>query len=491
MGAGKTRKTQDTQTSHSDVSFERLNRLGTTKVSKLMLEFVIPSVVSLMVNGFYTVIDSIFLGRGVGEIGLATITVATPLLSVGMSLSMLLAAGGNALAALRLGEGKNEDAEKILGNTLVLMIGFCAFLALFTTIFIDPLMIISGVTEDTWNSSKTFILILTYGYILQFIGMGFNNFIRTAGAPNRALATSLTGTVVCIALNYLFVLVFNWGVAGSAYATIIGQAVSAALMVWFFISSPKAPFKLRFKNLRPKASIGTGIIMLGSASFVMSIAMTLGSFIINNLLVFYGAMHPIGSEGALATIGVIQRLNSFMFFPLIGVAIAAQPLWGYNYGAKNYLRVKKTTSISLLWMFIIGVFLWLIIIIFPRQILGIFGLDQALTDFSVFALMVQMSLFPIVGVQIVGANYFQSTGQPVKSVLLSLTRQLLYLFPLFFILPNVMTLLFPSLAPLDTIYFAFPISDALAIVTATAMLALEYRKLNKHTASNKDARRAT
>jgi putative MATE family efflux protein len=479
MTTERSENTSDAETPTSNVSLERLGRLGTAKVSKLMLEFVIPSVVGLMVNGFYTIIDSIFLGHGVGEIGLATVTVATPLLSVGMSLAMLLGAGGNALAALRLGEGKSRDAEKILGNTLFLMIGFCALLALLTTLFINPLMAISGVTADIWSSSKTFILILTYGYILQFIGMGFNNFMRTAGAPNLALSTSLVGTVVCIVFNYLFVLVFSWGVAGSAYATILGQAVSAALMFWFFVRSPKAPFKLRFMNLRPTISVCRGIITLGSASFVMSIAMTLVGFVINNLLVFYGAMHPIGSEGALATIGVIQRLGSFMFFPLIGVAIAAQPIWGYNYGAKNYLRVKKTITISLLWMFTIGTLLWLLVILFPRQILGIFGLEQSLIDFSAFALIVQMSLFPLVGIQMVGSNYFQSTGQPIKSIFLSLTRQLLYLFPLLFILPRLMPVLFPTLTPLDTLYFAFPISDIFAIITTVIMFIHEYRKLNK------------
>ncbi len=462
----------------------KLDRLGTAKVSRLMLQFVIPSVVGLVVNGLYTLIDSIFLGHGVGEIGLATVTVANPLLSVGLALSMLLGAGGNALAALRLGEGKREDAEKILGNTLTLMIICCILLALITTIFIEPLMIISGVTPDIWDSAKVFILILTYGYILQFIGMGFNNFIRTAGDPNRALYTSVVGAVVCVVFNYFFVLVFNWGVAGSAYATIIGQATSAALMFWYFLSSRKAPFKLRFKNLRPKMSICAGVITLGSASFIMSIAMTLTAFVVNNLLVHYGAMHPIGSEGALATIGVIQRIAQLMFFFLIGVAIAAQPIWGYNFGARNYLRVKKTTTISLLWMFVIGTSLWLLVIVFPRQILGIFGLEQALIDFSVFALVVQMSMFPLVGAQMVGSNYYQSTGQPIKSIFLSLTRQLLYYLPLVIILPMVLPSMIPTLTSLDAIYFAVPIADVLAIVTTAFFLIHEYRKLNKNIAAS-------
>jgi putative MATE family efflux protein len=442
-----------------------------------MLEFSIPAIVGLAVNGLYSIIDSIFLGRVVGASALAAVTVAMPLLSIGFSIAMLIGAGGNALAALRLGEGKNEDAERILGNTMTLCIIACVLIAILTTVFIDPLMIISGVTPEIWDGSKLFILILTYGYILQFIGMVFSNFIRTAGDPNRALYTSVAGTAVCIVFNYLFVLVFGWGIAGSAFATILGQMVSAALMLWFFIFSSKAPFKLRLRYLRPEFKLCLRILVLGSASFVMSIAMTIVGFFLNNLLVVYGAVHPIGSEGALATIGVIQRLGGFIFYPLLGVAIAAQPLWGYNYGAANYGRVKRTTNIALLWMFVIGAFFWVLILLFARQIVSIFGIEDTLIDFTAFALIVQMFMFPLVGIQMVGSNYFQSTGQPIKSMFLSLTRQILYLFPLLFILPRWLPLLVPSLTPLDTLYFTFPISDLLSIITTAVLLFIEYRKL--------------
>lgn len=458
---------------------ERVDRLGTGSIPKLMFEFAIPAIMGLVVNALYNLIDSIFLGHGVGEAGLATATVALPAMTIGIAIALLIGNGGNALAALRLGEGKRNEAEVVLGNTLTLSLITGVIVAIAGFVAIDPLLSISGATPEIWDSAKAFLQILCGGFFLQGIGMGLNNFIRTAGDPKRALYTMVVGAVVCTVMNYFFVLEWGWGVRGSAYATLIGQGASAVMVLWYFIFSKRAPFKLRLRNLPLRIKIVGTILALGSASFVLQAAMAVVSFILNNLLVKYGALDPIGSAGALASIGVVQRIMQFTVFPMIGVSIAAQPILGYNYGAHNFWRVKRTLRVALIWAVSLGVFFWLVVHIFPELIVGAFGVEQDLVDFTVFALKVQLFALPVVGIQVIGANYFQATGQPLKSMLLSLTRQIIFLIPLLFILPEVLPRIFPQLTSLDALYFSVPIADVLAIGTVVVFLIWEARKLNR------------
>ncbi|MDR2587384.1 MAG: MATE family efflux transporter [Coriobacteriales bacterium] len=456
----------------------QVERLGTVKITKLMVEFAIPSIIGLVVNGLYNIIDSVFLGHGVGPIGLAAPTIVMPTMIVGMAIAILIGQGGNALTALRLGAGKRDEAEKVMGNTFTLTLIGAVVCTAAVLLFADPILAISGATEETWDAARVFLIIIGSGVVLQFLGMGFNNFIRTAGDPQRAFFTMVAGTLVCIVLNFLFVMVLGWGVAGSAWATLIGQGVSAALVLWYFIFSDKAPFRLRLKNLRPQLSFVRNILALGLAPFVLQAAMAFISVLINRQLILLGADTPIGSEGALVAIGVVGRIAMFAFFPILGASIAAQPLFGYNYGAKNYLRVKATFKVAMIWVTAIGVFFWILIHLFPEQIVYLFGIKDELQDFTITALKVQVFMMPLIGLQVVATQYFQASGQPLKSMFLSLTRQILYLLPLIYLLPMVITFIIPALAPLDGLYYAYPVADALSIVTCAILMAFEFRKLN-------------
>ena len=458
---------------------EQVNRLGTAKVTKLMLEFAIPSIIGLVVNGTYNIIDSIFLGHGVGDIGQATATNAMPIMIVGMAISILIGQGGNALTALRLGAGKREEAERVMGNTFTLLIAAAVLCTALVIIFIEPLLAISGATEHTWAPTRTFLWIIAAGTIFQFFGMGFNNFMRTAGDPNRALYTMLVGTFTCIVLNALFVMGFGWGVAGSAWATVIGQAVSAVFVFWYFVFSKKSPFSLKRKYLKLEWRFVKSIIALGSAPFVLQISAALLTFLLNNQLKLLGATHVIGSDGALAAIGVVGRVAMFMFFPLLGAAIAAQPLFGYNYGAGNMARVKKTFNISMIWVTAIGLFFWAIVHLIPEQICSLFNITGDLLHFTTTALKIQVFMMPLVGLQIVATQYFQSTGQPLKSMFLSMTRQILFLIPPLYLFPMIIMQVMPGTTPLDGIYWSYPVADALSVVTCGILVAIEFRKLNR------------
>lgn len=461
---------------------ERVTRMGTASIPKLIVEFAVPSVVGMLVNGSYNIIDSMFLGHAVGEIGLSAVTVANPIMIVFMALAMLIGNGGNALAALRLGEGKRLAAERALGNviTLSVVLWLIVAAAAASPFLMDWLLTASSATDEVRPYAYTFIQILCFGFVLQSIGMGVNNFIRTCGAPNRALGTMVIGLVAATGFNYWFVIINGWGVAGSAFATLAGQACSAGAVLWYFFFTKGVALRIRAKCLMPKARIIGTILAYGFPSFAVQAGMAVVNFVLNFQLAKYGALSAIGAVNALASIGVINRIGMFTVMPLIGIAIAIQPLLGYNYGARKIDRVKKT-----LWLGIVGAtgfaFIeWLIIMIFPEAIANAFGIKNAeLVAFTTFALKVQFIMLPFIGFQIVGSNYFQATGQPAKSIFLTLTRQILFLVPLLYVLPEVLPSLAPQFDGLDALYFAAPISDFLAIFTVLVFLIWEMKRLRR------------
>ena len=461
---------------------DRVARMGTASLPRLITEFAIPAILGMLVNAAYNLIDSIFLGQAMGEIGLSAATVAAPLMIVFMALAMLVGNGGNALAALRLGEGRKSDAEISLGNTVTLGIILWIIIAAIAAYppLLDAFLTFSSATDEVRPYAATFIQILSFGFVLQMIGMGVNNFIRTAGAPNRALGTMIIGAVACTVFNALFVLVMGMGVVGSALATVCGQAISCATVLWYFCLTKGVPMRLRLHMMPLHAETVRLILSLGLASFAVQAGMAAVNFVLNNLLNMYGAQSPIGAEGALASIGVVQRVASFVVLPLIGMSIAIQPLLGFNYGAHLFKRVKMTLAWGIAGNTVIAVVLWALVHLFPTQIVGFFGItDPTLLSFTVFALQVQLFLIPFVGFQIVGSNYFQATGQPAKSVFLSLTRQILFLIPLYIGLPMVMPVWFPGYTGLDALYFACPVADFLAIFTTGVFVLLELKRLRK------------
>ncbi len=461
---------------------ERVRRMGTASIPRLIAEFAIPSVVGMVVNGSYNLIDSIFLGHAMGEIGLSAVTVANPTMIVFMALAMLVGNGGNALAALRLGEGRKDDAERALGNVVFLSLVLWVIVLIIAAnpTLMHALLTASSATDEVRPYSYTFIQILCFGFVLQCIGMGVNNFIRTCGAPNLALGTMVIGLVAATGFNYWFVIVNGWGVAGSALATLAGQACSCVAVLWYFLGSKTAPLKIRLRFMKPQGRIIGTIIAYGFPSFAVQTGMAIINFVLNFQLVTYGAMSTIGTVNALASIGVINRIGMFSVMPLIGIAIALQPLLGYNYGARKIARVKKILWLGIAVATVIGIIEWLVIMMFPEAIANAFGIQSTeLVAFTAFALKVQFAMLPFIGFQIVGSNYFQATGQPAKSIFLTLTRQILFLVPLLFILPHVLPAIAPQFNGLDALYFAAPISDFLAVFTVVIFIAWEMRRLRK------------
>ncbi len=453
----------------------RLDRLGTERIPKLLVEFAIPSMVGLLVESLYNVADTIFVGWGVGETGIAATTVAFPAFLILIAVDMLIGQGGNALAALKLGEGDREGAERILGTTLALLvvagIGLFVLLAPLAT----TLMSLSGASGEILPQARIYFLIILGGFLAQSVGFGINNFIRTVGAPNRALLTMLLGALVNIVLNYLFVLVWDWGVAGAAVATVIGEFASAVAVLQYFLS-PSSPLRLRMRFIRlPLALVGK-ILVLGFASFAMQVSAAVVGLFFNHMLTRYGAGDPIGADGALAAWGVISKVSELFFVPALGFALAAQPLFGYNYGAERYARVQETHRIAVVCTNLVLAVLWALVELWPGAVTSLFALDVSLIPFATYALRVYMLLTPLYGIQVCTGVYFQSIGQPGKAAFIETSRQILFLIPLVMIAAQVLPTF--GLPALHALFWGIVASDVLSIAIAASLYRRDARRVD-------------
>lgn len=454
------------------------DRLGNKSVLKLLLEFSIPAIIMMTFNALYNIVDSIFLGQAVGPDGIAVTTLAFPIMILLMGLSALAGQGGNALAAIQLGEDRIDAVERTLGNTVLLLLVISGIIAVAGIILIDPILVLVGTTPELFDMTKMFVQILMIGFVFQCIGMGANNFLRTEGKPMLALFTSMLGTIVCIVMNFVLVMWLGFGVAGSAFATLIGQGVGGIPVIYYLMRGKGASFHLKLACMKPDFRLWGSILSLGVASFIMQVANAVINSILNQTLAYYGALDPIGAGGALAAIGVAGRINGFAFMPAFGVLMGAQTLIGYNYGARKWKRVLSAYWLGTMFTTAILTLFFVLVHVIPGPIVQLFGVEGDLQQFCIFALQVMTAMFPFVGFQMMSSNYFQSTGQPLKASLLSLTRQVLFLIPLLLLLPMYLPTIL-EVTSLQSICFTYPMADVLSILTTSAFIIPELVKLNR------------
>ena len=451
-------------------------RMGRLPIGKLLLEFSLPAIVSMIISSLYNVIDTAVLGWAVGTDGVAVTTLALPVMILLAGCSMLAGVGGNALAALELGAGRLDKVEKALGNTTILLVAISAIVALIAIILIDPVLTIIGTTPTLWEQTKIFVQIVCIGCVFQSLGNGLNNFLRTAAKPMMATITQIIGAIMCIIFNLLFVMAMGFGVAGSALATILGQAFGGAPVLWYFLFSKNAPFRLKLKCMAADLRLMGKICALGTASFIMQCASTVVAIVLNQVVNVYGAMDPLGVDNGLAAIGVAQKAGYFGITPIIGLTMGMQPIIGFNVGAKKWDRVIKTLKWSIIDGCLIGVFFWTCFHLWPTQIVNLFGVSGDIEPFTARSLTMYSFFLPLVGGQIVAGSYFQSSGQPAKASILELIRQVVFLIPAYLLLPNILLSLFP-LGSLEAVVVCSPICDFLAVIVTLFFLVIELRKL--------------
>lgn len=455
------------------------NELGTGNIGRLLFKYSLPAIVGALFNALYNVIDAAFLGQAFPDgTGVAVTTLGFPVMCILMGFGMLAGQGGNALAAIQMGAKQMDRVEKTLGNSAFLLFFLSAIVAVIAIVFIDPVLVIIGTPQELWEPTKVFVQIVCIFSAFQALGMGLGNFIRTAGRPILATGSMMFGTAMCIVFNYLFVLKWGWGVAGSAFATVAGQLCATAVVLWFFIFSKKAPFKLRLRCVKPDWRLIREIAVMGLASFVMEVAATFVNIVFNHVVTAYGAADPLGATGALAGLGVAAKVSFFFFTPMIGISMGGQPIIGYNYGAQDWKRVMKAFFWACASGACFGAFATAIVFLFPHQIALIFGADEQIMEFAATAMRFYVVLFTCVGYQAVASSYFQSSGQPIKSAILEMSRQIIFLIPFYLFLPKIIARLV-GCSDLMGVVFCTPLSDFASFVLTTVFVVIEVRKLRR------------
>ena len=438
--------------------------MAVEKIPKLLLKFSLPAIIGLIVNALYNIVDSIFVGRGVGDLGLAGVTVSFPIVTTFMACVMLIGMGATSLISIRLGEKKSSEAEQIMGNAFVLLLIVGASLSILGLIFLKPLLIFFGASPDVLPYAMDYLRIILLGNVLFAIGTGMNNFIRAEGNPNTAMNTMLIGTVCNIILDYVFIFIFHWGIKGAALATIISYGVSSTWVLYYFFAK-KSSLRIRRVNLRPKRAVVKGIFIVGFPTFVLQVTNSVQQLILNRSLVYYGG------DMALAVSGVIMSITMFLVMPAMGISQGAQPIIGYNYGAKQFDWVKDTLKLSVMGATAIVTFGFVITKIWPAQLIGLFNKNPQFIDMGVRGMDIFLKFIPLVGMQMISSSYFQAVGKPNQATILSLSRQVIIFIPLLIILPRMWGL--------EGVWWSAPFSDLGAFVLTGLWLWIEIKQLNK------------
>lgn len=452
---------------------EHGNPLGTSSINKLLLEFTIPCIIGMVVSAAYNIVDQIFIGQSIGMYGNAATNVAFPLSITCTALSLLLGIGGAANFNLSLGRGEKEKARLYAGNALSLIVFMGILLTVGTLIFLKPLMLLFGATDRVLGYSMTYTGITAFGFPFLILSVAGGHLIRGDGSPNYAMVCNIVGAVINAILNPIFLFGLHMGIAGAAYATVIGQVISG-LMVIFYLTRFKT-VKLTLAALKPVPGYARDVLILGMAPFFNQLSMMVVQVVLNNSLTYYGALSVYGSDVPLACAGIVSKVNMLFFAVVIGMAQGLQPIVGFNYGAKKYRRVKEAYWKMAVAATVISSISFVVFQIFPREIISIFGEgDEVYFRFAEEFFRIFLFCIFIDGIQPITSNFFTAVGQPGKGVFLSLTRQVIFLLPLL--------LLLPTFFGMDGIMYSAPIADALSAVIAILMVIREFRRINRQAA---------
>lgn len=442
------------------------NELATESVGKLLFKFSIPSVIGMLVNVMYSIVDRIFVGRGVGSLPLSGVAVTFPISNIIMAFSMLGGVGASAVISIKLGQHKKEEAEKVLGNAFILLIIFSIFITVFGLIFLEPLLRLFGASNETMPYAKQFASIILMGVIFQSVSMGLNNIIRAQGDPKTSMLTMLIGSLLNFIANPTFIFVLHLGVRGSALSTIVSQAVSTAWTLSYFIKGKKSFLKLKKQNLKLQLSVIKEIIAIGMSPFAMQLAASLVTVTYNKGLEKYGGDIAIGAMALVNSIAMV------ILMPIFGINQGAQPIIGYNYGAKSYKRVKEALKYAIIAATCITTAGFVLIELYSAQIIQVFNdTDKSLVNMGSTGLRIFLVMLPIVGVAIVCTNYFQAVAKAKLSMILSLLRQVIVLLPLITILPKYFQL--------KGVWMAQPIADVISTIVTVIFIIMEMRRIGK------------
>ena len=444
------------------------NPLGIAPTGRLLAKFAIPAIISMLVNALYNIVDQIFIGQGVGMLGNAATNIAFPVTTISTAAALLLGIGGASNYNLEMGAGKERKASEIAGSALATLVITGVSVAAIILLFLHPLLVFFGATDKVMPYATDYVSIIAIGLPFFTLSVGGNHLIRADRSPTYSMMCTLTGAIINTILDPLFIFGFKWGINGGAWATVIGQVVSAILVVIYFTKFRK--MYLDRNMLKPKLKHLRAITSLGLASGINQIAIAAVQIVMNNILRYYGAASVYGSDIPIACVGIVSKVNMVFLAICIGISQGAQPIWGFNYGARKYDRVHQTYRYSATACTIIATIFFLCFQLFPHRIIGMFGGGSDLYfRFAENYLRIFMLLTFANGIQPMSAGFFTSIGKATLGIIMSLTRQVIFLLPL--------VVIFPMFMGIDGVMYAGPIADTAAFILAVVFARKELGKM--------------
>lgn len=440
--------------------------LGDAPIGKLLLQYSIPAIIGMVVNALYNIVDRMFIGNipDIGSLAITGVGITMPIMTIVLAFGMLIGIGTTANISLNLGKGNRTTAEKLLGNAFTLSIIVGLAIAVVGTIFANPILNLFGASENTLFYAKEYISIILLGCTFNILSFSLNSTVRADGNPKMSSMTMVIGCGANIILDYIFIFVFNLGVKGAALATIISQAITFFIILYYYTAG-NSNLKLKMENLKLKKHLVTMTFAIGIAPFATQIANSLVQVIANNALKTYG------SDLAIGAMTVISSLNIIFMMPIFGINQGCQPIIGFNYGAKKYERAKEAFKYATIAACVICVIGFISIQCFPTQIISLFNNDPELTTLAIKGIRIYLLMMPIVGINIVATSYYQSIGKAKTSMFVSLLRQVILLIPF--------TIILPKFIGLDGVWAAGACADSLSVIITLILLRKEFKQLDK------------
>lgn len=448
------------------------DRLGSDKIGKLLLQFSIPATIGMLVNALYNIVDRIFIGRaeGLKSMGLAALTVSFPIMMIMMGLALMFGAGGAALFSIKLGEKDREGAAKILGNGIFMILLTSFLFMIVALLLLQPLLRLFGASDLVMPYAIEYMSIILYASVLQGPAVGCNHFMRADGSPKSAMISMFIGAGFNIVFDYILIFQFHMGMTGAALATIGGQGLSALWGLSYFMTK-RSNIRLKFKNMVPESKLIRRIAVAGLPSFFNQVSTSFINIVLNNSLGRYGG------DTAISVMGAVTSMQQLMVMPIVGINHGSQPIIGYNRGAGQYKRIRETLLKAMLAATAIVVLGFLVTRLYPESLIRLFGKEREFINIGTRFVTIWFSFLPVVGFQMIGALYFQAVGKPKVSLVLTMTRQLLFLVPA--------VVLLSYFYGLDGILYAGPLADGLSFLVTAIFVIFELERLKRLIRSQK------
>lgn len=441
--------------------------LGTESIGKLLMQYAVPAIIAMTASSLYNMVDSIFIGHGVGTMAISGLALTFPLMNLAAAFGSLVGVGAATLISVRLGQRDYDTAQRVLGNVVVLNVLLGVAFTVVVLAFLDPILYFFGGSDQTIGYARDYMQIILLGNAVTHLYLGLNAVLRSSGHPQKAMYATIATVVINTILDPVFIYGFGWGIRGAAIATIVAQIIS---LLWQFRLFSNKDELLHFHRgiFRLKRKIVLDSLAIGMSPFLMNLAACFIVILINQ------GLKRHGGDLAIGAFGIVNRLVFIVVMIVMGLNQGMQPIAGYNFGARRYDRVNRVLKLTIIYATCVTTFGFLVGMLMPDVVVGIFTSDRELIDLSARGLRIVVMFFPIIGFQMVTANFFQSIGMASKAIFLSLTRQMVVLLPCLLILPR-----FYGTAG---VWYSMPVSDLIASLIAAAMLVWQFRKFKAQAA---------